>query len=115
MHRDKVKSIVFDLGGVIINLDAQSSYNALKARSKYPEKVDAIFREHMGFFFDYERGLINDSEFRDGLRAYFGIEGSDEEIDADWNRMLLDIPPERIELLKSIRPHSIPIHQKKLP
>ena len=38
-------------------------------------------------------------EFRDELRATYSITATDEEIDAAWNAMLLDIPQERIDLL----------------
>lgn len=51
----------------------------------------------------YETGLLTNDEFRNSIRNFFNIEMDDEQIDQIWNSMLLNIPPERIEILKKIR------------
>jgi len=98
-----IENIIFDLGGVIINLDMQRSYLALMDRSELQNSGNDLLHKHINFFHDYERGLLMDQEFRDGLRQHFEIIGSDVEIDTAWNQMLLDIPKERIDFIQSLK------------
>ena len=95
----EIKNIIFDLGGVIINLSVDRTYQAFAALSglSLPE-INKIV--HQGtFFHEYERGGISDADFRDRLRETLKISVSDSEIDDAWNAMLLDIPIQRIQLL----------------
>jgi glucose-1-phosphatase len=101
-NETKFDAIIFDLGGVIINLDIDRCYRAFEEKSNLLSSVEEEFKAHLGFFQDYERGLINDREFRSGLRQHFGIQGTDEEIDLAWKAMLLDIPADRIDLIREL-------------
>jgi FMN phosphatase YigB (HAD superfamily) len=98
-----VKNIIFDLGGVILNLDNQRTENAFTAMGV------KNFREYFGhghaasFFKEYEIGRISDQQFIDSIRALTGISVPDERIVGGWNALLLDFPPERIQLLKELR------------
>ncbi len=98
-----IKNIIFDLGGVIINLDNQRTEDAFTAMGVKP------FREYFGhghaasFFKDYEVGAITDQQFVDEIKALTGATASDEEIIKAWNALLLDFPAERINLLKELR------------
>lgn len=94
--------ILFDLGGVILNLDYHRTAQAFDALSE--GRFASAYSQHRQdpLFDDMETGRISPDQFRDGLRDLFGIVGSDEDIDAAWNAMLLDIPPARIELLRRI-------------
>jgi putative hydrolase of the HAD superfamily len=98
-----IKNIIFDLGGVIINLDNQrteAAFTALGVKN---------FREYFGhghaasFFRDYEIGRIDDRQFIDSIKKLTGLAVPDEEIIRGWNALLLDFPPERIQLLKELR------------
>jgi putative hydrolase of the HAD superfamily len=97
-----VKNIIFDLGGVIINIDYAKGTDALKAYGKTGTNVDFSQKAQSELFDLYERGDISSEEFREGLRAEYYIEASDEQIDEAWNSLLLDIPAERIELLREL-------------
>ncbi|HEY4061945.1 MAG TPA: HAD family phosphatase [Puia sp.] len=98
-----IKNIIFDLGGVILNLDNQRTEAAFTAMGV------KNFREYFGhghaasFFKEYEVGKIGDQQFVDSIRELTGIKVPDEEIVGGWNAMLLDFPPERIQLLKGLR------------
>ncbi|MBA9077526.1 MULTISPECIES: HAD family hydrolase [Rufibacter] len=105
MNFSSIKNIIFDLGGVIINIDYALSTDALKAYSKTADQVDFSQKAQSELFDLYERGDITCAEFRDGLRREYDIEATDEQIDMAWNTMLLDIPAERIELLRSLKKH----------
>ncbi|ALJ00183.1 HAD family hydrolase [Rufibacter tibetensis] len=102
MDFSSVKNIIFDLGGVIINIDYAKSTDALRAFANTQTEVDFSQKAQSELFDLYERGDISSAEFRDGLRKEYGITATDEQIDVSWNTMLLDIPAERIELLRSL-------------
>src|ERR1700761_3586097 len=99
-----IKNIIFDLGGVIINLDNKRTEEAL---TKLGAKD---FKQHFGhghaasFFKEYEVGRITDQAFGRGVREMLGQNEtiSDQAIIDGWNALLLDFPPERIQLIKEL-------------
>ena len=99
MELTQIKNIIFDLGGVIINLDINRSIEALQKLCKANCQIAYNQREQSQLFDMLETGVSSPDQFRAGLREAYGITAPDEEIDAAWNAMLLDIPQERIDLL----------------
>lgn len=101
----KIKNVVFDLGGVLINLDFDNCLNAFrKAGFQDIEKQACQFRGK-GFFSQCELGEISPEEFRKAIRKEVSEALSDHEIDDMWNLMLLDIPREKLDLLLKLREH----------
>ena len=101
----KIKNVVFDLGGVLINLDFDNCLNAFrKAGFRDIEKQACQFRGK-GFFSQIELGEISPEEFRKAIRKEVSEALSDHEIDDMWNLMLLDIPREKLDLLLKLREH----------
>jgi putative hydrolase of the HAD superfamily len=99
-----IKNIIFDLGGVILNLSVESTLKKFAVLSGHPiDKIIELYYSREEFL-QYERGEITNDEFRKSLRDIFGITHTDPELDATWNSMLGDIPKERIELLKELKP-----------
>jgi|SRR6185312_3620220 len=98
-----IKNIIFDLGGVILNLDNRRTEDA------FTNLGVKNFRQYFGhghaasFFMDYEIGKISDRQFIDAVRGLTGPDISDQEIIESWNALLLDFPRERILLLKQLR------------
>jgi glucose-1-phosphatase len=99
----RIKNIIFDLGGVIMNIDTARTEEAFA-------RMGALdFRKYFGhgfassFFREYEKGEISDRHFIDELKKMTGLDLSDETVCQAWNALLLDFPPERIDLLKSLR------------
>jgi putative hydrolase of the HAD superfamily len=99
----EIKNIIFDLGGVLINLD-----NKLTERAFFDLGVKD-FHKYFGhgfaasFFKEYEVGKISDEEFIDELRRLGNLDVPDSLIIKAWDALLLDFPPARIELLKKLR------------
>jgi len=97
-----IKNIIFDLGGVLINLDNKRTEKA------FVDLGAKDFGQYFGhgfassFFKDYEVGKINDEEFIQKLRHLGNLDVSDETIINAWDALLLDFPPKRIELLKTL-------------
>ncbi|MEZ4944496.1 MAG: HAD family phosphatase [Cyclobacteriaceae bacterium] len=97
------KNIIFDLGGVIINLDESKTVERFAQVSQQPL---SIVQQHILSFDPYkqfEKGLITAAEFRNELRAELEMTATDDVIDGCMNAMLLDIPNERIKLLESLK------------
>ncbi len=100
-----IQNIIFDLGGVILNLDNQRTEDAFTALGV------KNFRELFGhghaasFFKEYETGKISDREFIDNVKQSAALSVPDEVVIDAWNAMLLDFPSERIELLQKLGRH----------
>ena len=105
-----IKNIIFDLGGVIMDIDVK---HTLKAFSKLGIKNIEKYFGHgfaASFFSDHESGKISDEEFLKEIKKLLTVEVggeadevSDEAVIDAWNALLLQFPPERISLLKEIR------------
>jgi glucose-1-phosphatase len=98
-----VKNLVFDLGGVIINLSLQKAYKAFSALSQLSEEEVTMLAKTRNEFLLYETGALTDAEFRNFIRESMNIQASDSEIDFAWNAMLLNIPMERLNVLLQLR------------
>ncbi|MBK0404643.1 HAD family phosphatase [Adhaeribacter sp. BT258] len=97
------KNIIFDLGGVIINIDYQKTIDAFKKLSQAGATIEFNQKNQSALFDELETGRISNAAFREKVREHYHLDATDEEIDAAWNAMLLDIPAERIELLRQLR------------
>lgn len=99
----KIKNIIFDLGGVILNIDYHLTINAFKALGL--ENFDTLFNQakQVGVFDLLDKGLITPQGFRDEIRQITASNLTDEQINSAWNAMLLDFPPLRLELLRKVK------------
>lgn len=105
MANKNIELLIFDLGGVVINLHVERTIEAISQLSgKTEERVLAAYEE-APYFKTHEKGLISDANFRDSLRKDLDFNASDAAIDAAWSAMLGTIPAERVlqvqELSKS--------------
>ncbi|KAK8864851.1 hypothetical protein M9Y10_010378 [Tritrichomonas musculus] len=99
----KIKTIIFDLGGVLIDLDFKDSLDAFtKAGFKDIERRVCQFSRD-GAFSQYELGLISTEEFRDFIRHEITQPMNDQEIDAMWNKILIDIPHDKLDFILELR------------
>ena len=98
-----IKNIVFDLGGVLVDLDFKAAINGLQKAgfAKVKEQLQSFDRE--GIFQKFELGEMTAEEFRTAIRENSTVTLTDEEIDALWNAMLLEIPREKLELILDLR------------
>ena len=98
-----VKNIIFDLGGVLLNLDVPKTSAAFKALGL--THIDELFRIGFAtsFFRDYEMGTISDEEFVEKALQLTAPGTTQAQVIAAWNDMLLDFPAERVEFLKKLQ------------
>ena len=102
MNYKLIKNIVFDLGGVVIDIDFELTFNAFTQLSPYSlEEVKKIMLE-LNIWDKYERGELSDQSFVDIIRESLKLTQPDEEIIKAWNALLLELPKERIDLVKAI-------------
>ena len=99
----KIRNIVFDLGGVLVDLDFKAAINGLQKAgfANVKEQLQAFDRE--GIFQKFELGEMTAEEFRTAIRENSTVELTDEEVDALWNAMLLEVPREKLELILHLR------------
>lgn len=99
----KVKNIIFDLGGVILNIDYNLTEKAF---------IDLGFRnfdelyskqQQVQLFDKFETGVITAPEFRKGIKNISGVNITDEQIDHAWCKMLIDLPEKNLELLQHLK------------
>lgn len=95
----KITTLIFDLGGVILNLDQERTFRAfmnLGAKLEEINKGSDIFNE-------FETGKIDADTFRSYFLQVLKNQVSTQQVDDAWNAMLLDLPAHRLELLKKLR------------
>lgn len=102
LKKKHFNAIIFDFGAVIINIDYHKTRVAFE--SKGIKNFNELFSKakQSSLFDNFEKGLITDNQFRDHLRVISGINLSNSEIDECWNKMLLQLPQNRFNLLKHL-------------
>lgn len=97
-----IQNIIFDLGGVLLNLDMEKTRSAFLNLGM--RNFDALYSQskQSGLFDLFDCGKISEQEFRFALKKQLPEQVRDEEIDFAWNAMLLDLPAERLDLLSSL-------------
>ena len=96
-------TIIFDLGGVIINLKKQNCIDAFKALGY--DSVDKMLSEYRqdGEFLALEEGRVSPEEWRNIVRQSISSPVTDEQIDAAFNEFLVDIPVEKLRMLRTLK------------
>jgi len=98
-----IQNIIFDLGGVILNIDYQLTIDAFTAlgisdfNSMYTQAAQSQLFDLL------ETGKCTDQEFRDGLKPLLPEGVTDAQIDAAWNALLQDLPAERLALVTAAK------------
>jgi len=102
-HDPSIKNLIFDLGGVILDLSVDKTMQQFAALSGLKkEKVNEIYTSIPGFE-EYERGLMNDADFRNFVRDVFSVNSTDEQIDVCWNAMLLGFSLSKLALIERLK------------
>ena len=101
----KIKNIIFDLGGVILDIDENIVYKELEKLGINVSEL-AHSKEFMDIMSKFDTGIYTAPTFRKKTKALLGLEKmTDQRFDAIWNSMLLDIPRERIEAIEKVKKH----------
>lgn len=97
-----IDAIVFDLGGVIIDLDFQRSFDQFSTLSgKSPELIrQGLFES--GLLHRYEKGHYSDTQFLEEVSQSFDLTCEHAAIEQAFLALLLNIPSDRIELIRRL-------------
>lgn len=97
-----IKNIIFDLGGVILNIDLKQTELAFEKLGVKEFKQYYTLQALTPLFEQFEIGEISPEVFYERFRKLAGMQLTDEQIKEAWNALLLDFPEERIEWLEQI-------------
>ena len=101
----KIKNIIFDLGGVILDIDENIVYKELEKMGIDVSEL-ARSKEFIDIMSKFDIGVYTAATFRKKAKAFLGQEKmTDQKFDTLWNAMILDIPRERMAALEQIRKH----------
>lgn len=98
-----VKNIIFDLGGVLIDLDRQACIDAFAAAgyAKAGEMLDPYLQT--GIFLQLEEGKISAAELYDAIRRDAGKDIPDETIARSLGKFVAALPPYKLDMLSALR------------
>lgn len=100
-----IKNIIFDLGGVILNIDLKKTELAFAALGIGNFNQYYTLQTASPLFENLEKGKIAPETFYDEFRQLIQMPLSNEEIQHAWNALLLEFTPERIDLIKQLKQH----------
>ncbi len=98
-----IKNLVIDLGVVLLDLTPQRCYDSFRSYGIDNLEELAGDAHKKGLFYEFEKGLITPSVFRDELRKLANRNLTDAQIDTAWNGFLADIPAYKLDLLLRLR------------
>ncbi len=100
---ERIKNIVFDFGGVIVNFSREAAVKKFEeiGVANANELLDAYHQK--GAFLQVEDGTINAEEFRIILSELAGKELTYEQVKEGWLGFMLDVPQYRLEYLLELK------------
>lgn len=103
MATKKIKNIIFDLGGVIINLDTAATIKAFVDLGI--NDFENIYSQlsQTNLFDQFDKGLITENYFFNSIKNQFDLKKPLHDLEKAWNAMLLDFPKQRLDNLKKYK------------
>jgi|AntRauTorcE11898_2_1112593.scaffolds.fasta_scaffold00391_20 putative hydrolase of the HAD superfamily len=100
-----IRNLVFDFGGVIIDIDYDAVRKAFQALGL--EDVSAFYQhdDQSKLVENFESGMVSEKDFRDTIIQKIGGDISYERFDETWNAIIKSVPPRRVELLTKLSHH----------
>ena len=98
-----IKAIIFDFGGVILNIDYNKTSQAFKDLGVKNFEEMYSQKNANPLFHDLEEGKINEAEFYNAFRRSTQLELTDQQINTAWNAILLGYREEALHTLSAIK------------
>lgn len=100
-----IRHIIFDLGGVLLNIDYNLTAEAFRMQGFGDFDVVYSQLKQERLFDELETGRISRDDFTEKLSRLSKTSLSEEKIIEAWNAMLLDMPLRRLHILQQLRLH----------
>lgn len=98
-----VDTIIFDLGGVVVNLDINRTIDAFKKLGIHSAEKWITPGLHADIFLKLEVGRISEHEFYSGIRKLVGVEVTNSDIREAWCAMLINLPLKRVKIIEQLK------------
>lgn len=97
------KAVIFDMGGVLVDLDIEGCKTAFKQILNY-QKIDEIIDpcHQKGIWGDLEEGVLSADEFRKIVLSGSRPGAVPQEVDEAMSYILVGIEPYKVELLRKL-------------
>lgn len=100
----EIKTIIFDYGNVIFDIDFKRTQQALKDLGIANSETFFSHKSHASLFDEFEKGNISADEWRDGIRKQANKpELTNQQIDDAWNSLLIGVAKGNHELLLKVK------------
>jgi len=96
------KNIIFDLGGVLLDIDYRKSMEAFENLGL--QHFEAMFSQFKAdeLFENLETGAVSEKAFYDAIRQRTVLPITDQQIDQAWNALILNFRPQSMAFLEAI-------------
>ncbi len=99
----QIKTIIFDFGAVLLDISLQHAIEAFSQLSGKPVAVLSESIYETDLFNAHEKGQLSNTDFLNRLSAQLGVEVPHQVLIDHWNKVLVDLPKERLEMVQSLR------------
>jgi putative hydrolase of the HAD superfamily len=100
---DSIENIIFDLGGVILNIDYQLTEKAFISLGLQDFSRMYTQAAQTGLFDNYEKGNCSTPYYINALLDFLPPNTSANKVVAAWNAMILEFPIENLQLLQKLK------------
>ena len=99
----EIKSIIFDLGGVILNLNYSKTEDEFKKIGVLNFKEFYSQKKQTLLFDEFEKGKIKPEEFISSFKESENLKIKEIDFIDAWNAMLLEIPIEKLQFIDGLK------------
>lgn len=99
----EIKNIMFDLGGVILDLDRNRAVKRFEAIGVKDAELLIDLYEQKGIFLELENGKITWDEFCFALCEHAGRQISKEDIKNAWLGFIVDTPQYKLDYIFALK------------
>ncbi|OGU57669.1 MAG: hypothetical protein A2X64_06180 [Ignavibacteria bacterium GWF2_33_9] len=99
-----IKNLIFDCGGVVLEVDYALSLTKFREFSDKPELFDSVTANHFkAIASDFETGRKSIEEFYSDIRYKYKLNATDIQIKDAWNAMLVSYISESLDIIRKLK------------
>ncbi|MFM2049224.1 MAG: hypothetical protein RI955_1772 [Bacteroidota bacterium] len=105
MINENITAVIFDLGGVLFDINYQATSQAFKDLGMKDFDKAYSQAQQNNVFDEFEKGNISNDLLRNFVRENASYTLTNEQIDIAWNAMLIGMPAFKFDTLKKVAQH----------